>query len=914
MPIPVPRDTSQFPERHAPLREDIRTLGGMLGGILEEQGGESLLQLVEGDRTCAIRRREAGVDSSVEELALRVRRRPPGLARDLVRAFSSWFMVVNTAERVHRIRRRRDYFRTEADRPQPGGVVDALAELKSQGLTLADIRALLAELSIEPVLVAHPTESARRTSLRRQQRIADLLLERSNPLLAPYEDQRLLERIRNEITTEWQTAEHPRERLTIADEREHAVFYLSEVLYSIVPAFYEEIGAALTHLYGADAATLELPVLVRFGTWVGGDMDGSPEVHAKSIRETLARHQQVIINAYYGECQRLAEVLSQSASRISVAPELARRIEDYRAVLPGAQGSTPSRHDFMPYRVFLGQVAERLHRTYHARPLGYEKPAQLRADIALVAASLLSHRGAHAGLYPVRRLLRRIDTFGFHLATLDLRQHTDVHHAVIAAGLDDAQWPRRGSDERHARLVEILDRDQGPTGVFDALGRRTLGVFDAIMQGRHRYGPDAIGLYIVAGATHADDLLAPLVLARWASACDKRTGEAAIDVAPQFDSVATLDGCAGVMRELLRDTVYRRHLEARGRVQTVVIGYSDSNRDAGPVAARLAAYQAQRNLTSTLRKAGEEHVLFYGRGGSVPRGGGRIDALLRAAPSESVSGTLRFTEQGESMSQNYGLRPNAMRSLERAFSTLARARLAVRRGVAVREGQALAECASLIAERSRAAWRELVYERPGFYDYFCAATPIDVIERMQIAAAIAVRADRRGVEAVRPAAWVYAWSQSRHLLPGWYGAGTGLAAGREQRGIEVLRRCYRGWPFFRNLIDDIETMLGRADLAIAACYDQLAPPELQHFGATIAAEYRQLEALVLEIKECAALLDGDATLQRAIALRNPYIDPMNLMQVDLLRRWRATDRQDRDLFDALLASVSGVARGLQTYG
>jgi phosphoenolpyruvate carboxylase len=909
----VSREPRQFPERHAPLREDIRTLGGMLGEVLQEQGGDTLLQLVEGDRTAAIRRRDAGAGADVEELAVRVRRRPPGLARDLVRAFSSWFMVVNTAERVHRIRRRRDYFRAEADRPQPGGVVDALAELKAQGLSLADIRALLAELSIEPVLLAHPTESARRTSLRRQQRIAELLLERSNPLLAPYEAERLLERIRSEITTEWQTAEHPRERLTIADEREHAVFYLAEVLYSIVPAFYEEIAAALARLYGADAATLELPVIVRFGSWVGGDMDGSPEVHAKSIRETLQRHQQVIINAYYGECQRLAEMLSQSASRIGIAPELARRIEEYRSMLPGAQGITPSRHDFMPYRVFLGQVAERLHRTYHARPLGYEKPAQFRADIALVAASLLAHRGAHGGLYPMRRLLRRIDTFGFHLATLDLRQHTDVHHAVIAAGLDDPGWLQRDSGERHTRLIEILDRDLGPRGVFDALGRRSLGVFDAIMQGRHRYGADAIGLYIVAGATHADDVLAPLVLARWANACDKRSGEAAIDVAPQFDSVETLEGCADVMRTLLQDNAYRRHLEARGRVQTVVIGYSDSNRDGGPVAARLAAYQAQRSLSGALRQAGEEHVLFYGRGGSVPRGGGRIDALLRAAPSESVSGTLRFTEQGESMSQNYGLKPNAMRSLERAFSTLARATLAVRRGVAVREGQALADCVALIGAQSRAAWRELV-QQPDFYDYFCAVTPIDVIERMQIAAATALRADRRGIEAVRPAAWVFAWSQSRHLLPGWYGAGAGLAAGREQRGIELLRRCYRGWPFFGNLIDDIEAMLGRADLAIAACYDRLAPPGLQHYGATIAAEFRRVEALVLEIKECATLLDGDATLQRAIALRNPYIDPMNLMQVDLLRRWRATDRQDRDLFDALLASVSGIARGLQTYG
>ena len=908
------REHIHFPERHAPLREDIHALGGLLGEILREQGGDTLLQLVEGDRTSAIARREAGAAGDVETLAQRVRRRPPGLARDLVRAFSSWFQIVNVAERVHRIRRRREYFLKESDRPQPGGVVDALIELKHQGLTLADIRALLGGISIEPVLLAHPTESARRTSLRRLQRISDLLLERSNTLLAPYERTQLLERIRAEITIDWQTAEHPRERLTVADEREHAVFYLAEVLYAILPAFYDEIARALAQLYGADAATLELPVLVRFGSWVGGDMDGSPDVHAKSIRETLARHQQVIINAYHGECLRLAETLSQSASRVSIAPELQRRIDEYRTLLPGTQGLTPSRHDVMPYRVFLGQVAERLTRTYHSRPNGYEKPEQFRADVALVAASLLSHRGAHAGLVPVRRLLRRIDTFGFHLATLDLRQHTDVHHAVIAQGLDDPRWTRRDGAERHARLIEILDRDLGPTGVFDALGRRTLAVFDAVMQGRHRYGTDAIGLYVVAGATHADDVLAPLVLARWASACDKRTGEAAIDVAPQFDSVATLESCADVMHELLRDKAYRRHLEARGRVQTVVIGYSESNRDSGFVAARHAAYRAQRSLTQTLRKAGEEHVLFYGRGGSVPRGGGRIDALLRGAPPESVSGTLRFTEQGESISQGYGLRPNAMRSLERAFSTLARATLAVRRGVAVQEGQAMAECAALVAARSQEAWRSLVFDEPGFYDYFCAATPIDVIARMQIASAVAVRADRVGVEAVRPAAWVFAWSQTRHMLPGWYGAGAGLAAGREARGIEALRRSYRGWPFFRGLIDDIEAMLARADLGIASRYDELAPPELQHFGARVAAEYRQLAELIVEIKECTALLDTDRTLQRAIELRNPYVDPMNLMQVDLLRRWRASGREDRDLFDALLASVAGIARGLQTYG
>jgi len=364
---------------------------------------------------------------------------------------------------------------------------------------------------------------------------------------------------------------------------------------------------------------------------------------------------------------------------------------------------------------------------------------------------------------------------------------------------------------------------------------------------------------------------------------------------------------------LLGENVYRRHLEARGRLQTVLIGYSSSNVESGIVASRLAAYQAQRGLTRALRGAREGHVLFYSRGGSIARGGGSIDAVLRAAPAESVSGVLRFTEQGESLSQNYGLLPTAMRTLERTFGTLSQATLAVRRGIAVQESTAMAECVAVAAGASRAAWKRLVNEEPEFQQYFRAATPIDVIERMQIGS-VAMGPEPVAEAAVHPAAWVYAWSQSRHMLPGWYGAGTGLAAAREQRGIELLRRCYRGWPFFHVLIDDVEAMLARADLQIAAHYDQLADGLGRRFRPMIEAEFALTRQLVLEIRESDVLLADNGTLQRAIALRNPYVDPMNLMQVDLLTRWRASQRQDRALFEALLSSVSGIARGLQTTG
>jgi phosphoenolpyruvate carboxylase len=378
--------------------------------------------------------------------------------------------------------------------------------------------------------------------------------------------------------------------------------------------------------------------------------------------------------------------------------------------------------------------------------------------------------------------------------------------------------------------------------------------------------------------------------------------------------VTTLEGCGEVMRQLLADQVYQQHLAARQRQQTVLIGYSDSNRESGVVASRLAAYQAQRALAAALNSAQDRHVLFYSRGGSIPRGGGRIDALLRAAPAESVSGVLRFTEQGDGIAQNFGLRANAMRTLERAFNTLTLATLAVRRGVTVQESSAYTEAAVQLAAASRAAWRSLL-DGPGFFEFFRAATPIDVIERMRIGAVQRREPQQaQNVEGVPAAAWVYAWSQSRHMLPGWYGAGAGLAVVRAQHGLEVLRGAYAAWPFFHSLVDDIEAMLARADMEISACYDELAPEELAPIAAAIRSEFAATRDLVGEIKGSAELLDSDRTLQRSIALRNPYVDPMNLMQVDLLRRWRAGGRSDPALLEALLASVTGIGLGLQTTG
>ncbi len=908
------RDQIEFPTRHLALREDVHQLGALVGEILHEQGGDALFELVEGDRVTAIRRRVDGAPDS--ELQLRVAGRPPDQARDLVRAFSTWFQAVNLAERVHRIRRRREYFQADGAKPQPGGVEAALTALRDQGLSLDDVLDLLARLRIEPVLVAHPTESARRTQLRRNQRMAGVLLDRLNPSLDPQERRQLWAQMRSELTTGWQTEEHPRQRLTVADEREHAIFHFAEVLYRIVPAFYEEIALALEKLYGACIAELAPPTILRFGSWVGGDMEGSPDVHAKSIRETLARHQQVIVNAYHEECQQLSQLLSQSAGRVGVSAALARRIEEYRVRLPGTQGVAPARHDVMPYRTFFGQVAERLRQTYEGRGERYESAEQFLADLDLASSSLLSHRGIHAGYQWVRRLAMRVRTFGFHLATLDLRQHAQVHHQVLAQGFDDPQWLHRSPTERAARLLQVLANDSGPSGRFDALGRRTLGVFDAIVQGRHRYGDPAIGLYVVSGAQSPDDVLAPLVLARWAGAYDKRSGAVSLDVAPMFESPEALAGCGEIMRTLMADEQYRRHLEARGRRQAVLVGYTHGSRDSGLLASRLATYDAQRTLATVVESAQEQLQLCHARGGSLSRGGMRIDALLRTAPPEVVGASLRLTEQGETVSQYYGLQPNAMRTLERAFGALSQAVAARDAGRARPETAAQRECVALAARCSGQRWRELVVEDRGFYDFFRAVTPIDVIEHMQIGSRSVweVMPTSNPVLSIRSTPWVFAWSQSRHMLPGWFGAGTGLEQSARQHGVAALVDAYRQWPFFTNLIDDLEVLLARGDLRIASHYEALANPGLQHFVPVLHDEYERAVAQVLAIKQTGELLDGDRTLQRAILLRNPYVDPMHLMQVDLLRRWRATAREDEDLFKALLASVSGIAQGLQTTG
>lgn len=902
----MPRHDLVFPAKDAELREDVHMLGALVGDVIREQGGDELFEAVERARQAAIAQREGEAEGAVQ-LMVCTRDVSAQLSRDLVRAFSTWFEMVNMAEKAHRIRRRRHYM--NEGETQPGGIEDALITLRDRGLSLADIRRLMLEMWIEPVFTAHPTESTRRTILRKQQKIAQLLLGRIGLSRTAAETQTIWERIRMEITSGWQTADNSRERLTVADEREHVLFFIVEILFQIVPVFYEEVSAALVKVYGVQAEGFELPEILRFGSWVGGDMDGNPDVHAKTIRETIARHQQLIVNRYFLECQGLAESLSQSATRIGISPELQARIDHYQTLLSASQSLSPARHDRMPYRVFLGQVMERLRATYDGRQGQYESAAHFLSDLNLIHDSLITHKGRHAGAFQVSRLIRRVRTFGFHLATLDIRQNSAVHRSVVGHGLGDANWQGRSHEDRVARLREALERDESPASILDATGKRTLWVFEALAHCRHRNGPDSIGPYVVSSTRGVDDILSVLLLARWADTADRRSGDVPVDVAPLFESADALSRCGDLVRQLLSEPLYRRHLHGRANHQYVMIGYSASNKDAGITMSRWLVRKAQESLLKVAGEAGVEITLFHGQGGSFGRGGGRTEVLVRSAPDGASRGRLRVTEAGDLINEKYGLRPIALRVFEQAFNALALASSGVT--AAEKVDDRWRDTMDLLANESSRVYRATIHEDASFNDFFRLLTPIDVIDRMQIGSRPTTRSERTGIAALRSIPWTYAWSQCRYMVPGWFGAGAALRMASERVGIDLLREMYARWFFFQNLIDDVELALARADLRIASVYDELVSAEYRHFITRIRDEYHCARQCILEIKSATSLLEKEPTIQRSIRLRSPYIDPMHLLQVDLLKRWRAGGREDRDMQTALLASIAGISQGLQ---
>ena len=903
------RQDITFEDKDQALRDDVRVLGTLVGNQIREQGGDDLFEFVETARLRSIRRREQN-EREGEELAALVEDLDPEQALQVIRSFSTYFQMVNTAEKVHRIRRRREYLR-DVERYQPGGPEDTFLKLKASGMSLAELLALIGSLQIEPVFTAHPTEPTRRTILRKEQQIVKHLVDMLNPTMTPQESNAALQNIRLLATTGWQTDEHPSEQMTVADELEHVLFFITDVLYRSIPPFYEDLEHAVRRIYGDEAEDARIPTIVNFASWVGGDMDGNPNVNAKTIRSTLARQRALILDLYYNECAALSAKLSQAEDRVEFSEEMLKVVDTYRGVFQNAYHAVPARHRDMPYRVFLRLIQQRLQSTYDDDLFPYENVSQFRADIQLIHDSLAANRGEHAGLFAAQRLLRRIDTFGFHLVTLDVRQDALVHRQVIGECLGEDDWLEMPAEMRTKRIIEAIETREGIPEQLSTQARKTIAVFQAIAFCRRKYGLRAIGPFIISMTQGADDILSVLLLAQW-SELHNRKGEVPLDIAPLLETVDDLDAGPEILDILLSIELYRKHLHTRKDRQTVMIGYSDSNKDGGLASARWALQNAQHTLAQAVQAHKIELTLFHGRGGTISRGGSKTHVAVLGAPPGTVNGRLRVTEQGEIINEKYGLRGIALRTLEQMTGSLALATAMPRhRGNDEPEWH---EMMDVIANESRSAYRRLVYETPGFYEYFRSATPIDLIERMRIGSRPSARRSKAGIESLRAIPWVFSWTQARFVLPGWYGIGSGLAKAARQFDDERFRNMMSEWYFMRALTADAEMVLAKADLGIAKLYSELAGDLHDEFFPTIEKEYELTRDLVLEYSDHEALLDGDITLQRAIMLRNPYIDPMSLMQIDLLRRWRESNREDEALFDALLASINGIAQGLQNTG
>lgn len=894
------REQIDFPPRHEPLRDDVSLLGSLVGELLHEQCGQALFERVEAARSAAIERR-AGHEEG-QRLESLCRFDDAVEASNFVRGFAAWFRMVNLAEQVHRIRRRREY-QAEGAGVQPDSLADVFKGLHASGIEWSAIEALLDELLIEPVFTAHPTEATRRSVLEKEQRMARYLIQRLDPGLPPADVERLIDRVRMEQTIAWQTADQSQERPTVADEAEHAHFYLANVLYRIAPVFHEHLAEAARAAFGVELHGGRLPTVLRFGSWVGGDMDGNPNVGPDTVLDTLSEQRRQVIGNYRRELAKLNRLLSQTEGRVGISSAVKDRIERYAERLPEVRAAIPKRHADMPYRVFLYLIDARLAAALNDADAGYEKSQDLIADLDLIIDSLEHNRGRRAGMFPTQRLRRRVDIFGFHLAALDLRIDSGDLHEAVAKQLKDPQWPDREPAERTARLLEVL---AGQHAAVDD-DHPVLKLLQAAATAHQRFGPAAIATLIVSMSRNADDVLAAWLMARAAGIEDGR-----LDLVPLFETVGDLQAAEGVMTGLLDLPAWRELLNQRAGRQTIMLGYSDSNKDGGMVASRWSLQDAQRKLVALFGQAGVKVTFFHGRGGTVGRGGGKTHKAVLAAPAGSVSGRLRTTEQGEVIHRKYSMRSIAIRNLEQSAGAVIKASLAhPARG---QDHARWHEWMARLSELSRQAYRDLVYGNDDFADYFRAATPIDVIERMRIGSRPASRAKKVGIDGLRAIPWVFAWGQSRHALPGWYGLGTGLEKLSAEIGEQALSDMAENWLFLANLLEDAEMAMAKADMGIAHRYAGLAGELGRQYFPRIAEEFDRTAELICRLKDQQSLLDRDPTLKRSILLRNPYVDPMSFSQVDLLKRWRDGGREDAAIEQALIASVHGIAQGLQNTG
>jgi phosphoenolpyruvate carboxylase len=924
--VPLP-ESPESPVAHedAALREDIRLLGRLLGDTVREQEGDEVFQIVERVRQHAIRfnRSQDPVAAQEMEAALN------GLSRDstnsVVRAYSYFLHLANIAEDQHHIRRSRGLARAGAA-TVPGNLAYTLDRLEQVGVTPGALQAALDVAQVSPVLTAHPTEVQRKSILGLQQKIAAVLEQRDRLALTPDEVAETENALKDAILTLWQTRMLRPERLKVIDEVKNGISYYHETFFTELPRLYCQFEDLLkARLPGHE---WKLPPFFRIGAWIGGDRDGNPFVTAPVLIEAMRLQSSAALDFYLAELHQLGEELPLSHLLVNVSPAL-------ESLAASSPDDSPHRAD-EPYRRALTGLYARLAETSqrldqheslrdavgHAEP--YVSSAELCEDLQLMADSLAENGSARLARGRLRRLVRAVQVFGFHLAPIDLRQNSDVHERCIAELLAKAgacaNYTALDEEARIAALTAELTTPRplhSPWLDYSAETRGELAIFSAARELKRRYGDAALPNCIISKTDGVSDLLEVAVLLKETGLLTPGEQPALeMNIIPLFETIEDLRQSGETMARILTIPCYRAMVRARGDEQEVMLGYSDSNKDGGFLTSGWEVYKAEIVLAKVFGRHGVRLRLFHGRGGSVGRGGGPSYQAILAQPAGAVSGQIRITEQGEVIAAKYGKPEVGRRNLETLAAATLEATLLDNEGhVEIAEGfHAVLERISGLAYR---AYRDLVYETPGFTQYFWASTPISEIAHLNIGSRPASRKPSERIEDLRAIPWVFSWAQCRLMLPGWYGFGSAVEQWLQENpdGLGRLRRMHAVWPFFRTQLSNMDMILAKSDLAIASRYAGLVPDEelRERIFGRIRAEWQRTRDILLQINGEGDLLAANPVLAQAVRNRLPYMNPLNHLQIELLRRYRHGETDER-VRRGIHLSINGVAAGLRNSG
>jgi phosphoenolpyruvate carboxylase len=914
-------DDTQALEEDARLRNDIRLLGRILGDTVRDQEGADVFDLVERIRQTSIRFHRDEDRQARSELEQILDGMSTSKTVLIVRAFSYFSHLANIAEDQNTIRQMRTRSAARGA-PRAGVLADTVAMAQAAGVTPAQLRQFFKTALVSPVLTAHPTEVRRKSTMDREMEVAHLLDRRERIQLTPEEAEASDEQLRRAVLTLWQTNLLRRTKLTVLDEVSNGLSFYDYTFLQEVPRL---ICALEDKLNSGDEAASEVASFLRMGSWIGGDRDGNPFVTADVMRGTLRLQSSRVLQFYLEELHALGAELSISAHLADVSGEL-------RALAERSPDTSPHRSG-EPYRLAVSGMYARLSVTAKKldvevvrRPVGegapYENAGEFQADLDVLDRSLISNNARVIARGRLRLLRRAVDCFGFHLARLDIRQNSAVHERTVAELLDAAMpgmsYLALNEESRVALLSNELRNARPLASNFVKYSEETAGelaVFHAAAEAHARFGHDVIPQCIISMCKGMSDMLEVALLLKEVGLVHP-SGRCAINIVPLFETIEDLQACAGIMDRMLSLHDYRRLVDSRGGVQEVMLGYSDSNKDGGFITSGWELYKAEIGLVEVFERHGVRLRLFHGRGGSVGRGGGPSYEAIIAQPGGAVNGQIRITEQGEIISSKYSNAEVGRSNLEiLAAATLEASLLHPRQPAPKPEYLIAMDELSDLAFR---AYRGLVYETDGFVDYFWNSTVINEIATLNIGSRPASRKQTRAIEDLRAIPWVFSWAQCRLMLPGWYGFGHSVETwikAHPDKGMPFLKELYREWPFFRMLLSNMDMVLAKSSIAIASRYAELVPDVALRnriFGR-IRSEYQLVIATLLDIMGQNRLLQGNPLLERSVRHRFPYLDPLNHVQVELLKEHRA-DNPDEQVLRGIQITINGISAGLRNTG